>query len=401
MIVTERLMRAGSFSLSLAPDTPDSVRSELREALGWTGSPGSSWNPVDGHIQVCPTWVPVDVMSDSLALYSGRFTDMHGVELSGVDIGSWMGTGGLPSDIRETALTNTTADLEDYVDDLIRNGITKGTVTEPGGTYTSDWYLTSPIEMLDHVCNVLGAEWRINPDFTLDAAAADTLFASPPTVLVTDEPEGESGSVRGVTGRVDRPAISVRQLTSKVIVAPSGEGAGVTLQTATAGSTVAYGPGGSAATLEKLVDAPADTNTGGASVATSTLNLFKSPRFAFDVTVESDRLREHLEPGDELYVYDERSAVYDQSNTLSFRGRYVFPVIVRVESMRWNVTKGHGVYLRRNSGSGATYTDLTQWVVWSSPGASLEVGAGQGWSDRRVSSGQSRFNTAVVERLNR
>jgi hypothetical protein len=398
VIITERLMRAGSFQLDLTGDgdhgTPESILGELRSALGWSGNP-AAWTPADGHIVVTAAPVPAAAMSLSLALYAGRLTRQDGIRsFSGAGLASWLGAEGKPGTFAYSSGVAISGNLDTWLTSLTSgdrsNGLTKGTVTEPGGSYATTWRGSSTIEMLDHVCAAMGAEWRINPTGSIDAGPS--LFVSPPTVLVTREAAGESvTSPTGLVGTVVAPSIATDNLTSRVIVFGASSGTTIVEELATAGSTVARRLDGAAARLDRAVDAPSEPSAGASSIATATLALYSTPRFSFDVDVRGDRARQVIAPGDQIYVYDPVAGIIDTTAPVPSRGQTAFPVTVRVQRMTWGVTDGHGVYLRRHSGSAESWFDLTPYVRFAEPGSRLEVGTSRGDGDASIASGQARF----------
>jgi len=395
VIVTEVLMRPGSFRLDLSGDpvqgAPSWILDELREALGWTGDP-DTWTVSDGHIVVTAAPMPAHAMSLDAALYTGRLTKQLGVHsFEGDGLAAWFGAPSKPGPFKDATITGTSDDLDDWIDKILAvgtTGITKGTITEPGGTLTSTWYWTTIAEQLDLVASALSAEWRINPDGTLDAGPAVNLFTDPPEVVITASDGGEvSGALRGITGRVSSPAISAESRTSQVRVVGAGSGNAAVIS-ATTKTQVWRNIAGGNPDLERAVDAPQSRSAEAAALAAATKALFLDPRFSFAVDVDSDRLRDYLQPGDSVYVYDPAAGIIGADH-VTYRGP-IFPVTVRVQKMVWNVTEGHGVYLRRHDGSDAVYTDLTPYVQWPQAGCALTVGNGQGDGDNAVG-GAARF----------
>lgn len=438
-------MKAGDFAFTMTNSTPDSVLAELYGALGWTGDT-SAWGVRDGHIVVTDNRLAHKSMaSTSVARYTGILTKLKGTEFTGRGLAAWLGSTGLPTDIRTSALTKTTATLDGWLTDILpHNSITKGTVTNTGSTLTGTWHWTSGIEGIDWVCDQVGAEWLINPDGTLDAAATATLFAATPTVMVTDQPEGESGPIRGVTGGIVSVTIDAEHLTETVQVVADGEGATTNTATITHGSDVAKALAGTTTHLERILD---DSSLDSANLRTQAgqqlLDQYKTPRWSMTANVVSDRIRSHLKPGDLIYVAvmpagtgrgaarqrlspgrgDGNNQISNNqtpsaipllqdlnSATVMFRGQPYRPVIVRVVRCSWNVTNGMGVYLIRDQGT-ESITDLSPYIQYSLPGASLELvdqgSQGQGDGNNRFGGRnlnvwrgqQARYHPATVERL--
>jgi hypothetical protein len=391
--ITERVMRAGSWSLELLDTTPEHVLAELRKALGWAG--GATWTPPDGHIVVTKAPVDVSAMSLALSTYTGRLTMQDGAHsFSGLGLGSWIGCEGAPCDTITPDLTDGTFptftyNISQWVTQIFpSNGITVGTVSGSGTLYQAQWSWTSPVEMLDAACRYLGMEWRINPTGTIDVNTAANLFAVG-SAFISDR-GGEAGvSPVGVFGTATSPKIDASGVTSDAIVAGEGEGAAISEMRAT-GTNFAYGIGGSAATTRRQVDAPQADDVDAGAAADAVIAAFNDPRFSFDIAVTSPRPREALLVGDVVYAYFPEAGIQNQAQLVTFRGEDTFPVSVNVQRMTTNIVEGHGIYLYRNSGTGV-FTDLTPHINWPSAGAQLEVGSFKGWGDLTVLGGQARF----------
>lgn len=394
--VTEIFQNAGTFNGELHPATPDNIMTELREALGWTGDT-TSFAPADGHIIVTKQHgLPPTIIDPDVSHYTGRLTKLDGNRFEGHGPASWLGAGGRNAQIRQTPQT-TNQDAEAWVDDYVAagngNGITKGTnTTTDATTYTLDWEYTRPFEHLNKMCSALGFEWRINAALELDVNTAANLFTQD-SVLITREPEGESGDIRGVNGRVVSWTIDAGDLMSRSIVV---DGTG-TVQYVDSSGTVAYDITGTAAVLQDLADAPGTDSTTATSIATATVGLYEQPRFSFEVAAKG-RVRDHVTPGDTIYVYDPPAIQDLDSAVVVFRGQPTFPVSVRVQRLVWSVTKGHGVYLYRNSGSAAV-TDLTPYMVWPDDVVSITVGTSKGPGDRVDTLGPALYNPDAFTRL--
>lgn len=400
-------MRAGSFSFELVDSVPESVLAQLRGALGWSGS--TTWSPSDGHIVV--TSVPVEETSLTLAqsLYTGRLTKQDGIRsFSGAGLASWLGADGVPSAMATSYINSggtgvttisgaQTLSLGNWISALVTysNGITAGTIKVDASTLTATWEWTSPIEMLDAVCAHYGVEWRINPVGTIDVNNAATLFRTGSVFI--SELGGESEmSPRGLTGAALSPSIDSSERTSLAVVVGTQDqttavASAVVGRGTLAGGTVAYGVGGAAATLVRVVDAPQSVAAEALSQSATVVGSFDDPRFNFDVAVSSERTREYVAPGDTVYVWQPRAGIYATGTAMEFRGESVFPVSVRVQRITWPVVEGYGVYLYRRVASTITVTDLTPYVAWPAAGANLEVGSAQGLGDASTLTGQARF----------
>jgi hypothetical protein len=89
---------------------------------------------------------------------------------------------------------------------------------------------------------------------------------------------------------------------------------------------------------------------------------------------DSDLTRRLLRPGDEVYLFDLESGLYDTANEIVYRGETISPALVRVLSMTWPVSARYGVYIRSNA-STPTIIDISSYVEAETGGAFIDVGS--------------------------
>lgn len=385
MIVNEAPMRTGTFTLTLRgrgpAGTPGHILAALRDALGW--NPDGTWSTSDGHIVVTDTPLELGALVGTLApsVYTGRLGKQTGVRtFTGHGLDVWMGAPNKPGPVRTTRTEYAAQDLEDWVDDLRSNDLTKGTVTEPGGTVAETWHGVTAAEMLFRVCTRFGAEYRINPDGSVDAGTISALYGDADAVVLRDpspigaSPFDSSTSLRGLRGSALSPTIDVEQRTGFTVV----YGEGNVVESASASGDVWLTIAGNGAELDRLVEAPDQDDAGAAAIATSVQNLWEDGRFDFDVAIVEARAYPYIQRGAFLWVYDPEAGILDTSNPLNFQGRDIFPVLCRIESINHAFTYGHGVYLVTDTG----VTNLTPFVEWPRPGTKLKVNSNLGALDR-------------------
>lgn len=395
MRINEILMRPGSFTLPLVDDCPGYILQALRDALATYDSTSDSWTPVnDAQIVVFDTDVPTDIVDLSFARYAGILREQTGVRtFGGPGLPGYMQTDDGLGFIALTTTTVAAQSLTDWVTDAgVTNGLTAGTVTTTGlGNVGMEWAVgVGKREMFDAVCQRMGAEWRVNPDGTLDAGKPEYLFTVDPTLMVTDQPSGHLGAVEGINGNVTSPTIDVSGVTSQVVVVGTGEGSGVVIESS---SVLDVGKKLDGVDLihRRSVNAPADDSTNSAAIAASTLALFSTARTGFGVTSNTPNIRTRVQPGDNVYVYFPDAGIRS-SNLVTFRGEPVFPQVVRVSQINWGVHDGHGVFLRRRDGSTITWLRLTDWVDWADTGAFWKIGTNE-IVDRNALAGVARLGT--------
>lgn len=365
MTVTERLMKPGQFTLRLLPETPLSVWNAVREF---------------DHIMVTPARLdPISGFSDANIKTAAMWTGValrkpSATQIEGAGLAWWLGSDDGVGDLLDTAVTGTTANLTTWVNALRPSSLSAGTVTNTGTNLTYSFQWITRREALDFACRAMGAEWRVNPSGTLDAAAPSTLFVSTPTAVITRRPDAKQGTRRGLEATELTVGRDVAGYTTKVIaVARTGDTALAPTGTAT-GANVYKDYNNNDVVLERLVDAT-DTPAGSvADVATATLALWSSVRRSVKLSSRTYAVPMHARPGDSVWAYDPTVGLIDTANQLEWSGETIAPVLLRVRAITWPIAKGMGVYARR-SGSTPTYIDLTDWVEWENGDTVWDVGA--------------------------
>jgi len=354
MSVTERLMKPGGFSLKLRDDAPWSVTSAV---------------DVFDHVVITPTALePIGGFSDAnilaSAIYTGVVTAKPGTySIEGSGLAWWLGTEEGLGDLLDTAVTQSSATLSTWVSALRPSSLSAGTVTNTGlSTLSATYQWMTRREALDAVCRALGAEWRVNPAFTLDAAKSPDLFVSTPTVVITRKEEGQDGSYRGLDGTLIVTAKDVRQYTTKAIAVAQGQGA--TVATGTSSGSTSYKDGlNNTVVLERLVNAPSDSSANASTIAAQQVGQWNQVRRELSLNSRTYNVTRHAKPGDYVYVFDQLAELTDPANQITFRGELISPIKLRVYALTWPIERGMGVYARR-SGATPTYTDLTDYVEW-------------------------------------
>lgn len=400
MSVTEQLMKPGSWSVTLA-DPPK----EVRDLLGRKG-----------YIVIFPTRVDPRGVSDAnlltLARYSGvlqrRTVASDGrMELAGDGLASLMGDAEGKGGALYGAIFAGQG-LSAWGDDILpTNGITKGTFTDTGATFTGTVGEAETVRaQLDRICAGCLAEWRINPTGTVDAAAPATLFAdytTPDTIAVRKE-GGVDLNVTGLTITELGESDDANHWTSKVILVAEGEGHSTIFGEANNASNPYLGWGGAALVMERLVDSP--YTEGGYSmenpIAAAALAPFASPERTISLSTNTYDVGRHVTPGGMMWVYDPDRGLVDTANQVTYRGQVLAPMKQRVFSYTWPLQRGMSVCYRTGAG---VWTEVTDWVEWETGDTTFEVGAPARSTDPDIilptSMTGPKTNHAIHERLRR
>jgi hypothetical protein len=376
--IKERVMRAGSFQIDLKPSTPESVRSVIRSALGQNADGTSS--PTYGHIVVTVARLPLSLVTAPGGIYTGRLLKQEGINsFSGVGLSGWMGANGQTSP-RVKTRTVAARDAEDIVTISLANGLTAGTITPTGGATVqeSEFGMVTYSERLSAMARQLGHEWHVNASGQLNVADAADLYPTTPSVMFTDQTaqlSSVAGGLRLIDSITRRPKIDATQRASitRAILAldpPSS------VETSIA--TVAYDLDGNAAELHRHIDHLDGTSTTGTALAAKVQARWADPTADFDISVNGDRWRLFVNPGELCYAYFPTAGIRDISNIVT-SGDTTFPRLLRIQQVDWAPSEGDGVYFVPPAAQGGPL-DLSDWFV-PGDGGSVSVGIGNGDAD--------------------
>lgn len=393
MSVTEHLMRLGQWDLTLIPETPKSIRLAV--------------DLFDHVVITAAPIVPLSGVSDanilSAAIYTGVIVEKDEYTLSGFSPLWWLGTdegvgpppygdggGGVFTVLEPVGFTFTgtwTTNGSQTLAAILAanalggavNGVTVGTVNGSGlvnvngsGPVTGTWR-----ELLDFLCGLAGAEYRMRPNFTYDVASAANLFVSTPTVVVTRKDGGPDGNRRGVRG----PNLSIKSSGRSITTHVRAYSDPTTIGQADAG-TLPKGPDNANAYFVRRTTST-DSGSNVDTVATNLLNLYSTTRDEITLDSAEYAVTRFVVPGDTVYVYDPQAGLFDTANQITYRGETITPIKVRLKQVTWGIETGMGVYLRQTGTP--TYVDLTPWVAFEEEGGGIDHGsddplaAPEGW----------------------
>ena len=376
--ITERMMRAGSFTIDFKPETPESVRSVIRAAVGQDADGTSS--PTHGHFVVTVARIPVGLVTAPGGIYTGRLVAQEGRNsFSGVGLAGWLGVNGQTGP-RVKTRTAAARNAQAIVSISLANGITAGTITPAGGptVQESEFGMVTYSERLSAMARQLGHEWHVNAAGQLNVADAADLYPVTPAVMFTDMTKqlaSVDGGIRLVDSDARAPKIQAGQRASVTRAVLTLEPP-TTVDTAAA--TVAYDIDGNVAELHRHIDHLDGTATTGAAIAAEVQGRFGSPEADFGVRVNGDRWRLFVNPGELCYAYFPTAGIRDITNLVDIGGT-TFPRLLRIQQVDWSPSEGDGVYFVPAPGQGDTI-DLSDWFV-PGTGGSVVVGVGNGDAD--------------------
>lgn len=377
MSVTERVMAAGDWSITLSSETPRKLLEAINvEAIGFSA------------LVILPAHLDVRAHADAdllaLARYTGIYRRQEGLTLSGAGLPTLMGDEDGKGDVFESPRTTADGYLTQWVPVLRPLSLAAGTVTSPGGSYTKSFYLVTAKEAFETLNATFGVEWRITPDLKLHVGTPAALYGTTPKIIVLAD-AGEGGRDIFLTGVAATAGLSVdlEDYASKIIVPYDAE-------TEVAVAEVSAHPyrrptDGGPALIDKVISAGTDDATDPQTQADAALETAGLPRR--EVTVQDTHYDLGLiaPVGSYVWLYAP-PMIMDTASPVRFRGRACYPQMIRVMGMTWPVTIGSGVYLRSTTSTGEViWQDLTKYVEWETGDVRLEVGALPRRSDSGVS----------------
>lgn len=361
-MIVDRVMGMGSWQVQLSPDAPLSLYNDLTKL---------------GHLVVTPQRLEPAVIGDAGMLAAARYAgplmkrriSERGLELSGHGMVWWLGDPeGRGAGIYETTQALSAATLSAALTQLLPDAIVSGTVTNGSlPTYTGEFVLVTPLDAIRTVMVALGAEFRINPDGTMDAGASDDVFTfDSPVVVVLRHGWGTDPTYKSVFARSLSASIDATDyVTRAIIVHETSAGAKSVADSSARAGVTTYDIQGNLVTRTIAEQAEADASTSTATYLTSILDknneikTFEVDADQWEVTGGSWNV------GDAFWVYDPPGFV-DTANQIHYRGDVLNPVKMRLIEAAWPLRDGMGVFYRPATQTVAAtdWVDLSDIVQW-------------------------------------
>ncbi len=355
-------MQAGQWNLQLSLETPKSIRDLL---------------DYFGHVFAFDTAMRRGI-ADATMISTARWGGVVRIrstpwQLGGANMITWLGDEDGKGPIIETANNGGGAgahNLTTWITNLVPAAVAVGTITNPGGTLTNSYQWVTPRQAIDNVCSILGAEYRVNRDATIDAAPVgnSAIFKQTPTAVVMRRSSGRDLAVTGLPVTQLDISIDSEEYFGRALVKDS-----TNAWTGSTGSAVPYKDlRGNTVSMTKAFIQSTTSNTGAAAQAANLVSAGQALRQQAILASDEFDIGRDVQVGDYLYVYDEDSNLVDTTTQVRYRGEVMFPVKVRALAMTWPFEKGMSVWYRDKN---AVWTDLTGYVAFEPPGVQFEVGA--------------------------
>ena len=375
-------MGMGQWRVNLSPYAPRTLMERIRVSNVGVGL--SSFVVTSSHVD--PQSHTDDEML-SMARFTGvyrRQTEQY--ELSGPGVEFWLGDEDGKGEIIDQL--NLDAPFIGWFEEVNSqtNGITEGTFHEvqSGTLYDHNFDRHTPRKIYDEVCKIFGAEWRLNPDFSLDAGDSYDLYSETPTTIVVRRKDeaGRDIDLRGIAGDMQlttdledwvyRVKVFIGAFDAWTVHIVDG---GVSMD-----NNPYRSPDGIAAQVELAIEAFGAIDGREDDIGMD--EYTKRTPYRREVRLSSSEydIGSDLKVGEYTWLFDPERGVVNQDNPMYFRGGFVYPEKIRCMGMTWPIRRGMGVYLRvwNHSGPGDwdyEWIDLTPYVVWEDGDIEIEVGA--------------------------
>lgn len=368
-------MALGSWSVQLAPETPQTIIDKIQYL---------------GHVAVSTGRPDPRVSGDSL-LTSARYVGVlrgiawqqAGPQISGSGMAYWLGDENDKGPIITDQLLFTDVDLATAIDGCMAatESVKVGTIHSVSLGYTGYHQFVTIRKAIDFITSTVTddilnpVEWRVNGDGTLDAGRANDLYGADPTAAVVRRHVGADMALRALPGQA-QVTEDVQDYATEVILLGQGTGSAISSAVATLpdGSIPYRDLFGNTVSIKRTVSQSSTNQANSLIQAQIALNQYVAPRDAVQLSADQFDIEGDVTVGSWVWVHDPDSSLVDDSgspNEIVFRGERINPVKLRVTDMTWPLTQGMSVAYRGPDGS---WLDLTDYVVWETGAATLTVG---------------------------
>jgi len=368
-MIYERLMAPGAYTIPMRIDAPYGLWNTVKTVVEAGG----------GHIVITPQWLDPRVIGDAGMLAAARYagpvltkTFADGAfTIGGSGMGWWLGDDN-KGDVYESEVTLSSAAMAECLTALLPDAITQGDI-EATSSYTGLFHYDIPRDAVASLMANIRAEYRINPDGTMDAGFNTTVFnIDTPTVVVTRFQSGADPNVTGVSVASMRSVEDVRAYATRALLIDVAEDSSTSLNDSFDQSGIVGKDIHGNTIVKTLVY---DSAPGGTSTPQEFLRSEVAEHVQTTESVLSTSMWELSEGtwnvGDAFWVYDDPAFV-DTGNEVRYRGDVIHPLKMRLIAAAWPLIRGMGVAFRDDAG---VYTDLTDWVKWEAQDDAIGLGS--------------------------
>ena len=290
----------------------------------------------------------------------------------------WLGDDESKGAMLESKVELSASTLENALTNLLPDAIVAGTVTEPAGaTYTGSHQWETPLDAIRTVCAAMGAEYKVNPDGTIDAGPKEDVYTiTTPTVVVVRTGHGSDSSYTGINVQRTSSSLTARPYVSRGIVTTEDSDNVVTLvgaQDRTPAPTEKdmHGNTVTRTIVQQTSGAPVD-------VTTYLVTMMNEHAVVSNMEISTEFYEisgGDMAVGDAFWCFDPPAFTSDQDATpteILFRGATIWPVKLRLIAASWPFRRGMGIYYRSPETT-PVYTDLAPYVEYENSQGGIEV----------------------------
>jgi hypothetical protein len=213
---------------------------------------------------------------------------------------------------------------------------------------------------------ITGNEYRVTAAGVIESGSPGHLWQATPTVLIAKDIDDVEVALDVV--RVNQWDVkSDGSNYADFIYFDNSGGA--------AAATSGYGfDGATASGIAKYLTSPSTNATDGTNQATNDLTSRYTDKVTVKATVDQfdPSIFTACQPGDYVYLYDERNRLVDTANRVNAGGRQITPTkAYRLVDMNYAVDGTKGVWLAQTWGGTNVVTDVSEWVEVETGGGSL------------------------------
>lgn len=365
MSVTQVKQSVGSWNVRLRGNIPKAVLDALTPF---------------GHVVIIPGSVNVKEYAGNKLLDAARYVGVYrakadneaGTVISGVGLEFWLGDENGAGDVFESPLSFNNASFDIAIRGALPlSAISEGTFYSLPGTYTGTHQWVTPRKVIDYICSVFGAEWRITTRGWLDAGLVSDLYSTTPKAILVARNDSSDLRYKALPGHATMSRDN-DQYTTRVVVL--GEGEGDTIQVGTANQpSVPYKDlfGGDVVmtrVFSESFSGPTNVDTRAAVL----LGQYGAPQApSVNLGTSTYDIKGDVGVGDYIYVYNPAAGFVDVANEETWNGEIIHPVKLRVVELSWTIRKGWTVAFRDGNG---VWTDLSPYVFYEEGETNIIVG---------------------------
>jgi len=372
MPVTEVKQALGSFAVALRPTTPREVLDALTY-LGHIAIVEGRLNPAEYGDELLAAARYVGVYRNRQNDVDNRTHNVDGIyRLQGVGMPFWLGDENGKGAVIEAAISSSGQPFASMIRSLLPDSVAEGTLHSVPGIYVGSHQWVTPRQAIQYVCEVFGAEWRVNGDGSLDAGTIAQLY--PPraeAAMLVKHGYGRDLTFTAYKGKIDS-AEDVEEFSTRVVVLAEGQGESIAKGTA----NISFNPYrdlfGNPVQLTRVVSESSTTAGNAAARAQIELAAVSTTRRSLRLAASDYDVAGTVAVGEYVWVYDPDTGLVNTDNEVEFRNQRINPARFRCVEMTWPITSDMTVAYRGPTGA---WIDLTDYVRFEDRGdVSLTIG---------------------------